>query len=130
MVQPLIVTKNFNHLSQSAYSQLEKYIPFKKFELIHVTAAPHYVDPIGWFVPLASDQYQFQLSSHKIDEYYELGYFKTYDDLVLEKNYLHFKIDQALDHFSHIQFLEKVQELKEVDQMLGIMDEISKPIAQ
>ncbi|WP_173915703.1 hypothetical protein [Halobacillus sp. Marseille-Q1614] len=130
MIQPLIVTRDFKHITEAAYSQLERTISFTKYELVHLAGDPHFIDPFGWYVPLANDHCTFQISSYKIDEYYEAGYLKTYDDLVLQKNYLQYKIDQALDHFSPSQFEQGVQKLLEVDQMLMKYEDMNKPIAQ
>ncbi|MFC7322004.1 hypothetical protein [Halobacillus campisalis] len=129
MNQPLIVTQPFSHVQNAAYEELKKTIHFHKFEKINLTDPPHYIDPMGWYIPLANDRCAFHLSSDTLDEYYRKGFITTYDDLVLERNYLQYKINQSLDDNAKEQFELFADKLNKVNHLIDSFTKSKNPIA-
>ncbi|GGF32158.1 hypothetical protein GCM10010954_34160 [Halobacillus andaensis] len=130
MTQPLIVTQPFDHIQHAAYSKLKQTLTFKKYDTIMLNGSPHYLDPVGWYIPLASSTNTFHMASDKLEEYYLSGYVTTYDDLVLQKNYIEYKINRSLDLHAKEDFTHYTEQLKDVDQLLTHYKENRNPVAQ
>ncbi|MCP3028214.1 hypothetical protein [Halobacillus sp. A5] len=129
MHQPLIVTETFDHIFNAAYSQLTHTISFNKFETISLNGTPHYIEPLGWYVPLISNNSSFHMSSAKLEEYYEQGFVTTYDDLVLKKNYCQFKVNQSLDLNEKNYFTKYAAQLNDTELLLQEYEKSRTPVA-
>ncbi|WP_101843136.1 hypothetical protein [Halobacillus sp. Marseille-P3879] len=127
--QSLIVTQAFNHVQNAAFPELRQSIPFHKFETISLNGSPHYIDPVGWYIPLVNSTTTFHMSSDKLEEYYREGYVTTYDDLILKRNYLQYKVNQSLDVHDKDHFSLYASQLNEIEMLLSSYGENKNPVA-
>ncbi|UOR11773.1 hypothetical protein [Halobacillus amylolyticus] len=122
-----IVKHAFDYTNESAYQELRQTDSFKKHDMIEVTAPPHYVDPIGWYLSLSFDDHDFYMSASRLESYYKQGYVATMDDLLLARNYNLYKINWALDERNKEQFDRHTKHLYEIENFIKRAEEAVKP---
>ncbi|UOQ94299.1 hypothetical protein MUO14_04875 [Halobacillus shinanisalinarum] len=122
-----IVTQAFDHTNESAYLELRQTDSFEKHDMIVMTAPPHYVDPMGWYLPLSVGDHNFYMSASMLENYYKQGYITTMDDLLLARNYNLFKINWALDEKDKDQFDRHTTHLYELEKLIAKAEDAVGP---
>ncbi|RWZ54936.1 hypothetical protein EQV77_12480 [Halobacillus fulvus] len=114
-MEPIIVLENFTCEKQSDKINGPEYIRVKRKDRLYLSGEPHYVETIGFYVPLETEfQERFYILAEDLEELYKTRILQTEADVHASIEHHKQEVDTALDQRNAEEFQYHSSALKEL----------------
>lgn len=127
MFGPIVVSgEKFEHQIDCFYNDAShtSVLTINRGDIIEVTNERKYTKDNGWYALVKhNNQCMFYIAFKDLERYMKKDWLLTILDIDLKINYLGFKINQSLETGDKASFIHFTSQLKEINDLKGIMEQ-------